>query len=293
MVARRSEIETPDGRTLSVYEGGDPGGAAIFTLNGTPSSGLLYERHVRLAEEHAVRLVGYDRPGYGGSSPQRDRNVVDAAADVATIADALAIERFAVWGVSGGGPHALACAARLEERIAAVATLAAVAPYGAEGLDWLAGMGEANIHEFTLALEGREALTPFLEAEARTIVNADPEALIAAWRSLLSPVDAAACRDELGVYLIENEKVAIGERVDGWVDDDLAFTRPWDFELDEISVPVLLLQGREDRFVPFAHGEWLAARIPGVEARLTDGDGHLTLLEERVGEVHEWLLARL
>ena len=292
-MTRHGRIQTPDGRTLAIYEGGELDGAPIFFLNGTPSSGLLYERHVRLAEQTGVHLVAYDRPGYGGSTALRERSVVDAASDVATIADALGIERFALWGVSGGGPHALACAARLTDRLAAVASLAAVAPYEAEGLDWLAGMGESNIHEFALAIEGREALTPYLEAEARTIIDGDPEVLVEAWSSLLTPVDAAACSGELGRYVIENVKVAVTEGVEGWLDDDLAFMKPWGFDLSEISVPVLLVHGREDRFVPFAHGEWLAARIPDVEARLTDEDGHLTLLEERIGEVHDWLRARL
>ena len=292
-MTRRRDIRAPDGRTLAVYEGGDLDGAPIFFLNGTPSSGLLYERHVRLAEQTGVHLIAYDRPGYGGSTPLRERSVVDAASDVATIADALGVERFALWGVSGGGPHALACAARLRDRLSGVASLAAVAPYEAEGLDWLAGMGESNIHEFGLALEGREALTPYLEAEAQTIVDADPETLVEAWSSLLTPVDAAVCSGELGRYVIENVKVGVTGGVEGWLDDDLAFTQPCGFDLSEISVPVLLLHGREDRFVPFAHGEWLAARIPGVEARLTDEDGHLTLLEGRVGEVHDWLRARL
>jgi pimeloyl-ACP methyl ester carboxylesterase len=286
-------VPAPDGRTLAVYEGGARGGAPIFSLGGTPSSGQLYAPHARLAEEQGIRLIGYDRPGYGGSTPQPGRTIGNAAGDVAAIADALEIERFAVWGVSGGGPHALACAALLPERVAAAASLAGVAPFEAEGLDWLAGMGESNVEEFETVLRGREALAPLLEAEARAYVSSDREARLEALRSLLSPVDADAFSGDLGDYFFESAKTAFAHGAEGWIDDDLAFAEPWGFDVAEIRVPVLVWQGREDRFVPYTHGEWLAAHIPGAEARLAEEDGHLTLLTERIRDVHEWLLERL
>src|SRR5690348_5574117 len=138
----------PDGRTLRVHEAGAAEGPVVLVHQGTPMSGRLYEPHMRDAEKRGIRLLAYDRPGYGGSSPAPDRSVADAAADSAALADALGIERFAVWGISGGGPHALACAAQLPDRVVATASLASVAPIDAEGLDWLAGMGEMNLEEF-------------------------------------------------------------------------------------------------------------------------------------------------
>jgi pimeloyl-ACP methyl ester carboxylesterase len=290
-VTREHRIETPDGRVLAVMEGGDPAGPAVVVHHGTPMSRLLYGPNLADAEARGLRLIGYDRPGYGDSTPQPGRTVADAATDVATIADALGIDRFATWGISGGGPHALACAALLPERVVAAASLAGAAPYEAEGLDFLAGMGEGNVKEFGLILEGREKLEPFLCAERDALLAAGQEGLAKGMRTLLTPVDAAAFTGETAEFLFESLRVGSANRIDGWLDDDLAFVKPWGCSVEQISVPVLLWQGAEDRFVPLAHGEWLASRIPTCQAHLSPEDGHITLLVRRVGEVHEWLAA--
>src|SRR5260221_10564616 len=140
-------IGTPDGRMLAVDEGGDASGVPVLVHYGTPGSRLLYEPHVRDAEERGIRLFSYDRPGYGGSSRDAGRTIASCAADVTAICDALGIDRFCVWGISGGGPHALATAALIPDRVAAAAALAPVAPFDAEGLDFYDGMGEQNIEE--------------------------------------------------------------------------------------------------------------------------------------------------
>jgi pimeloyl-ACP methyl ester carboxylesterase len=279
-----------DGRTLAVLEAGEESGHAIIAIHGTPGSGLLWRGMIEDAEVRGMRLVAYDRPGYGGSDPHPGRTVADAAGDVAAIADALALDRFAVEGGSGGGPHSLACAALLPDRIVAAACLAGVAPYPAEGLDWLDGMGQDNLDEFAAALAGRETLEPFLRAQAGAMLAAEPESIADALRSLLSPPDAAVLTGEYAEYLVEATRRAIGERLDGWIDDDFVFMSPWGFELDVIRVPVQLLHGAQDRFVPIAHGEWLAERIPGVDAHLFAEDGHLTIQLGRIGDVHAWLL---
>ena len=141
-----------DGRTLAVLEAGDESGHAVVAIHGTPASGVLWRGLVEDAEARGIRLLGYDRPGYGASDPHRGRTVADAAGDVAAIADALGIDRFAVEGGSGGGPHTLACAALLPDRVVAAASLAGVAPYPADGLDWLDGMGQDNLDEFAAIL---------------------------------------------------------------------------------------------------------------------------------------------
>jgi pimeloyl-ACP methyl ester carboxylesterase len=278
------------GRTLAVLEAGDESDHAVVAVHGTPGSGLLWRGLVEDAEARGMRLLAYDRPGYGGSDAHPGRTVADAAGDIAAIADALGIDRFAVEGGSGGGPHALACAALLPDRVVGAACLAGVAPYPAEGLDWLDGMGQDNLDEFAAALAGRETLEPFLRLQADAILAAEPEAIADALRSLLSPPDAAVLTGEYAEYLAEATRRAIGERLDGWIDDDFAFVKRWGFELDEIRVPVQLLHGAQDRFVPIAHGEWLAERIPGVDADLSAKDGHLTIQLERIGDVHAWLL---
>jgi pimeloyl-ACP methyl ester carboxylesterase len=287
------KVRTPDGRTLAVSEGGDPSGRPILYQHGTPGSGLLYDRHDALAREQGVRLIGYSRPGYGSSTRKPGRTVADCAADVDAIADALGLERYATWGISGGGPHALACAARCDARLVAAASLAPVAPFATEGLDWLAGMGESNIEEFGATLGGEATLRPLLERDAAELKATKPEELTAVWETLLGPEDRAVLSVDVAGFLLASMSEGLAESVDGWLDDDLMFVEPWGFELAEVDRPVLLVHGDDDRFVPVAHARWLEGRIPGVEARIDANDGHLTLLERRVGEAHEWLLRHL
>lgn len=279
-------------RTLAVLDAGAQDGPAVFACHGTPGSALLWRGSVEDVEARGMRLISYDRPGYGGSDPHPGRNVAAAADDIAAIADALGIERFAVEGGSGGGPHALACGALLSDRVVGVACLAGVAPYPAEGLDWLEGMGQGNLDEFAAALAGREALEPFLREQANEILAAEPEELADALRSLLSPVDVAALTGEFAEYVVDATHRAIGESLEGWIEDDFAFMAPWGFELADIRVAVQLCQGGQDRMVPMTHGRWLADRVPGVEPFLSEGDGHLTIQLGRIGDVHAWLLGR-
>lgn len=287
-----TSIETGDGRTLTVREGGDPGGVPVLMHSGTPGSSLLYDPHIRDAEERGIRLFSYDRPGYGRSTRQHGRTVADCAVDVAAVCDALGIERFCVWGISGGGPHALATAALLPDRVAAAASLASVAPVDADGLDFLDGMGEQNIVSFKAAQAGEDAHRVRHEVEAAEMKAATAESILEAWRTLLGPADRFVLTGELADGLIESFQAGAEVDTNGWFDDEEAFVRPWGFDIASIRVPVLVLQGEDDRFVPYSHGVWLAEHVPGCEARLTAEDGHLTLIEHRVPEVHAWLLER-
>jgi pimeloyl-ACP methyl ester carboxylesterase len=285
-------VTTPDGRTLTVREGGDPAGFPVLFISGTPGSSTLDEAHLRDAEERGIRLFSYDRPGYGASSRHQGRSVGDCAADIAAVCDALRIERLCVWGISGGGPHALAAAALLPDRVAAVASLAAVAPYDAEGLDWLAGMGEQNVEEFGKVFDDEAALRAYLEHDRDGLLAATPDQLVQLWQTLLGPADREVATGEFAAKLIDHMRAGIENGVEGWLDDDLAFVNPWGFDLTDIGVPVQLWQGEQDKFVPFAHGAWLAERIPDVDAHLSRDDGHLTLFQRRVPGVHAWLLER-
>jgi pimeloyl-ACP methyl ester carboxylesterase len=269
-----------------LHELGDPSGFPILYHHGTPASGLLYERW----RTDGVRLIGFDRAGYAGSPRRRGRNIASIAADVMAIADALGLERFATWGISGGGPHALACAALCGERLTAAASLAGVAPWDAESLDWLDGMGEENVREFELALAGGTALEPALEAARTGLLQTTPESLAAAWESLLGAADRAALSGALAAFLHRGAGEAVKDGVEGWLDDDLAFASPWGFDPAAIARPVLIVQGGDDRFVPKSHGEWLGRTIPGCETWLDEGHGHLTLYEHAVPDVHAWLL---
>jgi pimeloyl-ACP methyl ester carboxylesterase len=283
-------ISTPDGRQLRVEEAGDPAGMPVLMHHGTPGAGHLYRPHVDDAMDRGIRLIGYDRPGYGRSSPMPRRSVADCAADVRAIAAGLGIDRLGVWGISGGGPHALACAALLPDLVVAVGSLAAVAPYGAPGLDYFTGMGEENVDDTKLSLEDEPAARSKLEADRGRMLAMTAQDMVQAFPTLVSPVDAAALTLELGEYMLKSFQDGLAPGGDGWWDDGAAHLHPWGFDLESIRVPVQLWHGRHDRFVPFQHGEWLASKIPGVEAHLTDDDGHLTLLQRRVGEVHAWLV---
>jgi pimeloyl-ACP methyl ester carboxylesterase len=209
-----------------------------------------------------------------------------------TILDTLGVERCVTWGISGGGPHALACGAVLPDRVAAVATLASVAPYEAEGLDWIDGMGEGNHVEFGAAREGGETLDRLLTDERDAMVAAGPDGLAETMRPHLSPVDASFLTGRVAEWLYEGMVLGNAESIAGWRDDDLAFLRPWGFELASLRVPVLLRQGGDDLMVPPSHGRWLAERIPNVEAVMRAEDGHLTMFGE-VPRVQGWLLERL
>src|SRR4051812_16746010 len=288
---RHHDVTTPDGRTLAVLEAGPADGPAIVTHHGSPAAGRFFGPELESAQARGIRLIAFDRPGFGGSTPKPGRSVADAATDVGAILDALGVDRFATYGWSGGGPHALACAALLSGRCLAAATIAGVAPYDAAGLDWMAGMGEGNIAEFGIALEGREPLTAYCAADAAAIRETSPEQLADALRPHLSDIDRDALTGELAEFLWGELTDGLAPGVDGWVDDDLAFVRPWGFDPAAITVPLLVWQGAHDLMVPPAHGRWLHEHL-GAEGGILDDEGHLTLLEDRIGDIHAWLLSQ-
>ena len=285
-------VHTLDGRMLAVEDCADPAGRPVLVHMGTPNSRHLYGPNVRDAAERGLRLICYDRPGYGGSSPQPGRTVADCAGDVRAICAELGIDRLAMWGISGGGPHVLACAALLPDLVTAAASLASLAPYGAEGLDYFVGMGQDNVDETRLFLTDEAASRAKMDKDREELLATSPADAAKGIESLLTPTDAAVLHGELAEYLVSSAQDGLAPGSQGWWEDNCMIS-PWGFDLADIAVPVLLLHGRQDMFVPFGHGEWLAAHIPNVEAWLLDDDGHLTLLQNRVPEVHAWLSEHL
>ena len=283
-------IKTADGRTLRVEEGGDPGGRPVLTHHGTPGAGHLYGPHEADARQRGIRLITYDRPGYFGSTAHPGYAMAGNADDVRTIAAALGIDRVAVWGISGGGPPALACAALLPDVVVAVATLASPAPYGVEGFDHFAGMAKENVEDIKLMLGDEAAARDVLVEQRKAMLAMNAQDMMGGPPGMMSPADVAARTSEMVEYLVNGFHDGLTPGGEGWWDDSMAQLRPWGFRLEEINVPVQLWHGRQDRFVPFQHGEWLATQIPGVEAHLTDEDGHTTLMQNRIPEVHEWLM---
>ncbi|MGH7642444.1 MAG: alpha/beta fold hydrolase [Candidatus Dormibacteria bacterium] len=289
MQLRALQIESAGGRMLDVLDTGNVGDRPVVVHHGTPGARGLFRGWLNDAERQRIRLIGYSRPGYGDSTRYRGRSVSDAAADVVAIANQLRLEKLATWGYSGGGPHALSCAARLPDLVVAAATIACVAPYDAEGLDYLAGMGEGNVEEFGAVLQGEAVTRPLHEAAAASMPTT-VEATLRQLGSLLSPPDRAAISNHLGAWFITLSADAVSHGANGWIDDDLAFVNPWGFDLTEIRVPLQLWQGEQDLMVPPGHGKWLAGRLPTADWHDLPDSGHLTLLVEQVPQMHQWLL---
>lgn len=244
---------------------------------GTPGSGLDYQPFTDAARRRGLRLVGWSRPGYGSSTRQEGRRVSDVVADTAAVLDHLGAERAYIAGHSGGGPHALACAALMPDRVLGTALMAGVAPWGAEGLDWLDGMGVENHQEFGAALTSEAALAGFLGPFREEILEITGPQVAAMFRDLVDDVDRAALTGEYAQFVADDMREGQRESFAGWFDDDIAFTRPWGFDLDGIPGTVHVWQGAHDRMVPFAHGQWLAAHIAGACAHLHPQHGHMSL----------------
>lgn len=276
-MVNESDLDLGDGTTLHAYDTGG-NGPVVFWHHGTPNIGAPPAPLFAASDRLGLRWVSYDRPGYGGSTPRPGRDVASAASDVAKIADALKIERFAVFGHSGGGPHALACAALLPERVSAVVNVAGLAPFDGEGLDWFAGMNTAGAGALKAAAAGRVAKEKY-EASAEY----DPE--------MFTPADHAALSGGWK-WLGEVVGPALAGGPDGLIDDDVAYVSPWGFRPSDVDAPVLLLHGGEDRIAPIAHGEWLARACRAAELRSYPQDGHISVLDHGESAL-DWLAGRV
>lgn len=272
-------------RVLNGWVGGADHGAALVFHTGTPSPPVRWASLDDAARDRNLRLITYARPGYSGSSRHPGRSVADAATDTVAVLDELGVGPFMVLGHSGGGPHALACAALISDRCQAAVSLAGVAPFEAEDLDWMAGMAEENVEEFTTVLKGEETLRPYLLAYAEHFSQVSSEDVEVSLAGLLSDVDRDALTDELSEMMARSLRQAAEDGVEGWIEDDLAFAKSWGFDLSSIEVPVGVWQGRQDRMVPFAHGEWLQSNIKTSRSRLLDDEGHISLLTHRLGDI--------
>jgi pimeloyl-ACP methyl ester carboxylesterase len=283
------QVDTADGRRLRAEVAGD-GRRVVVVQVGMPNAGVLYHDWVQDAAGRGLTLITYDRPGYRGSLGQRGRMVADCAADVRRLSDVVGFERCVVWGFSAGGPHALACGALLHDLVAAVATIGSPAPFDAPGLDFLAGSSDEDREEYELFLSDRAEWERQGEQEREELLAMNAGELAEQWSAGQSAADGAVLHAEIGVWLHRAAQAALAPGIDGWNDDAIAVSHsPWGFDPASISIPVKVWHGREDRFVPFEHGRWLAETIPGAQVEWRDHDGHFTVVAGRIGEVHEWL----
>jgi pimeloyl-ACP methyl ester carboxylesterase len=280
-----------DGRALEVLTAGPPDATAVVFHHGTPFAAVPYRAAAQNVVARGARLVYWSRPGYAGSSAQPGRRVADVAADAREVLDGLGHDRFVTIGWSGGGPHALACAAVMADRCAAATVIAGVAPYRAEGLDFLDGMGPENIEEFRLAEAGGAPFADFLARESAQLTTLSGVDVAEALGGLVSDVDKAALSGLFADFLARSLAAGGASGLAGWHDDDMAFLGDWGFDLDAVRCPVAIWQGGEDRMVPYAHGVWLASHVPGARPHLLPDEGHISLCVDAFDHILDDLLA--
>lgn len=287
-------VTTPDGLQLEVLTMGPDDGYPFLYHSGTPSAAVAFESFGPILERLSLRLITYSRPGYGMSTPRPQRpepwTVADDVRDSVAVLDEVGAGEFVTLGWSGGGPRALACAALLPERCRAATSFAGIAPYDAPGLDWTAGMGPENVRDFAAASQGREAVEPLAAEQVATMATITAADIVSSFGQLVDHVDAGALTGELAEYVAASFRHAAAQGVVGLVDDSLVLAAPWGFDLAGIDVPVSVWQGAHDLMVPFGHGQWLAATIPGSRVHLFDDEGHLSLVhrfDEMLAELRE------
>jgi len=279
-------VDAGHGRRLAAAETGDPLGVPVVFHHGTPGS--RWAHNLTDAAVSGARVIVYDRPGYGTSTRDPGRRISSCAADVRAIADSLGIDEFAVFGSSGGGPHALACGALLGERVTHIGVVAGFAPADDHELDFFAGMSALNIDEFRAAAAGEKQLTELLQEFAATA--GDPDTMLDEIAAELSEADRIALgRPEVRAVFREAIGASIRHGADGWIDDDLAFVAAWGFSTRDIRQPTLLMQGEHDVLVPRGHMAYLARTIPTARLDIVVGGGHTLFDETR--DVLDWIRA--
>ncbi|WP_053851197.1 alpha/beta fold hydrolase [Streptomyces sp. NRRL B-24085] len=282
-------VRTADGRRLRVEVSGDPHGRPVFLLHGMPGSRVGPKPRSMFLHQRGARLISYDRPGYGGSDRMPRRRVADVAQDVADVADALELDRFAVAGRSAGAPHALACAALLPDRVTRAAAMVGWAPRDAEGLDWYAGMAPSNVAALSTAASDPERFAAGIIPRSAAI-RSNPARLLEELREDLTADDRLIVSDNtIRSMLLRNYREALRTSPYGWIDDALALTASWGFDPARIKVPVLLWHGKDDVFSPASHASWLADRIPRATAVLEPTSAHFAALRA-LPAVLDWLL---
>ncbi len=277
------QFKVKDGRELEILDNGITSDKAIIFHHGTPSHFSAWNGWLEEAAIRGIRAIAYSRAGYGTSDRNHGRSVFSNNSDISLLLDGKNISSFVAIGWSGGGPHALANA--FDHRNVGVITLAGVGEYGAPDLDFLEGMGPENHDEFGAALKGEAALDAWMDHNAGAMKNVTGAQVREAFGGLIGDADKAVIEGEFADQLAASTRSSMAVSFDGWIDDDLAFVRPWGFNLSEISKPVFIWQGDDDFMVPHAHSKWLAAHIPGMQLKFVPGHGHISLIEKYRSEI--------
>ncbi|WP_189929395.1 alpha/beta fold hydrolase [Streptomyces sulfonofaciens] len=286
-------LSLPDQRLLDIEVSGPSDGVPLVYYHGSSTSGRQFRFLQRAAHDRGLRLVSFSRPGVGTSTRLPGRSVVDTVNDVAAVLDHLGAPRSLHLGWSGGGPHALAAAARLPERVAGATVMCSVAPYEELGSEFFVGMAQSNADEFNKALQGEDAIRPAMEDEAQGKRSAGAEEVRQILMSLLSPADRILATAETAADIGASWAEGLRHGVDGWVDETLSYVKPWGFSVREIAVPTVVWHGAEDLAAPFAHGAWLAQHIPGATSHLLKGHGHMSIFLSSIDRALDELLSTL
>jgi pimeloyl-ACP methyl ester carboxylesterase len=272
-------VSLADERIIAYLEGGDPQGYPVFGLHGTPGCRLARWFDDGIYTRAGIRYITTDRAGFGRSSRHKGRSVADEASDILAVADSLGIEHFSVVGGSGGGPHSLACGALLIDHVERVACQSSIAPLNDGGMnrkEWVKGMAQEHAIEISWAEGGEMELSDHIEIEQQmmmALISSNPSKLLGESMSkgdqdfLLRPEVTKVFNNVIAEQAVHG--------VGGWVDDIIAFTKPWGFDLSKIPVPVLITHGKEDMSAPLAHGIWLAKHIPNATIQINELGGHL------------------
>ncbi len=276
-------LKLTDGRFLEYFDNGISSTSAIVFHHGTPAHASLWSSWLELAASRGIRALSYSRAGYGISDRNEGRTVHSNNGDIRELLDSFGIRDFISIGWSGGGPHALATATLDGSK--GVITLASVGQFGVDDLDFLAGMGPENEVEFGEALKGEAEIAAWMENNGHQFKEVTDNDIRQALGGLIGDVDKKALEGVIADEYATSNRKGLAVSFDGWIDDDIAFVHPWGFNLNEISLPVLIWQGDDDFMVPHAHSYWLEKHIPTGTLHFIPGHGHISLIADYKGEI--------
>ena len=276
-------LKLSDGRFLEYFDNGISSQRAIVFHHGTPGHASAWASWLELSATRGIRALSYSRAGYGISDRNEGRTVLRNNQDIEELLNSFGITDFISIGWSGGGPHALATT--IINGNQGVITLAGVGAYGVADLDFLAGMGPENEEEFGEALKGEAAISAWMDANAGAFKNVTGDQVRQSFGGLIGDADKAVIEGEFSEELAATMRKGLAVSFDGWIDDDIAFIKPWGFDLAAINVPVLIWQGDQDLMVPHTHSYWLEKHIPTGKLNFVPGHGHISLLVKYQGQI--------
>lgn len=277
------QFKVSSGREVEVLDNGVDSTHAIVFHHGTPASASLWSHWFTYAADLGIRAISYSRAGYGTSDRDYGRSIVSVNKDISEVLASKGVERFVAIGWSGGGPHALANTL-LDTNVGAI-TLAGVGAFGESDLDFLEGMAQENHDEFGASLQGEEVIQKWFVDNATAFKSAGGAEIREAFGGLISEADKKSMEGSFADVIASAIRSGLAVSFDGWVDDDVAFTKPWGFNLSSINKPVKIWQGDQDFMVPHAHSYWLKKHIPTAELTFIPGQGHVTLLVDYTDQV--------